>query len=73
MARPCKHPHLVTLSLSLPPSQSWPYQDWSHLSSLSPLANSVHPPFILPRLDPGKEAWLSEIHGVAKSRTRLSG
>ena len=51
-ARLCT-PCLVTLSLS--PSQTWPYQGWSHVSSLS-LANAVHPegtPWILLRLDPG--------------------
>ena len=31
-------PRLVTLS----PSQTWPYQGWSHVSSLS-LADAVHP------------------------------
>ena len=60
-ARPCKHPRLVILSFSLSPSQTWPYQDWSHVSSLS-LANAVHPegtPGILPRLDPGTPLWVS--------------
>ena len=36
-------------------TQIWPYQGWSHVSSLS-LADAVHPegtPWILPRLDPG--------------------
>ena len=45
-----------SLSLSLSPSQTWPYQGWSHVSSLS-LADAVHPegtPWILARLDPGK-------------------
>ena len=58
-ARPCKHPCLVILSLflslSLSPSQTWRYQGWSHMSSLS-LTDAVHPegtPWILPRLDPG--------------------
>ena len=60
-ARLCT-PCLVTLSLSLSPflslspSQTWPYQGWSHVSSLS-LADAVHPegtPWILARLDPGK-------------------
>ena len=44
-----------SLSLSLSPSQIWPYQGWSHVSSLS-VADAVHPegtPWILPRLDPG--------------------
>ena len=39
--------------LSLFPLQTWPYQGWSHVSSL---ANAVHPegtPWILLRLDPG--------------------
>ena len=55
-ARPCKHPRLVILSLSLSPSQTWPYQGWSHVSSLS-RTDAVHPeglPWILLRLDPGK-------------------
>ena len=50
-----------SLSFSLSPSQTWPYQGWSHVSSLSlspplSLADTVHPegtPWILPRLDPG--------------------
>ena len=45
-------PCLVTLSLS--PSQTWPYQGWSRMSSL---ADAVHPegtPWILQRLDPSK-------------------
>ena len=53
-ARLCT-PRLVTLSLSLSPSETWTYQGWSHMSSLS-LADAVHPegtPWILPRLDPG--------------------
>ena len=47
-------PHLVTLSLSLFSSQTWPYQGWSHMSSLS-LTDAVHlegTTWILPRLDP---------------------
>ena len=44
-ARLCT-PCLVTLSLSLPfslsPSQTWPYQGWSHMPSLS-LTDAVHP------------------------------
>ena len=44
----------LSLSLSLPsPSQTWPYQGWSHVSSL---ADAFHPegtPWILLRLDPG--------------------
>ena len=63
-ARPCKHPRLVILSLSLSlsfslsASQTWPYQGWSHVSSLSlSFADAIHPegiPWILLRLDPGK-------------------
>ena len=48
-------PPVWSLSLSLSPSQTWPYQGWSHVSSLC-LADAVHPdgaPWILPRLDPG--------------------
>ena len=57
-ARLCCTPRLVSLSLS--PSQTWPYQGWSHVSSL-PLSEAVHPegtPWILPRLDPGSCQWL---------------
>ena len=45
----------LSFFLSLSPSQTWPYQGWSHVSSL---AIAVHPegtPWILPRLDPGKK------------------
>ena len=59
MARPCRlcctAVWSLSLSFSLSPSQTWPYQGWSHISSLS-LANIVHPegtPWILPRLDSG--------------------
>ena len=60
-ARPCKHPRLVILSLSvsLSPWQTWPYQGGPHVSSLS-LANAVLPegaPWILPRLDPGRSLF----------------
>ena len=57
-------PYLVILSLSLflSPSQTWPHQGWSHVSSL---ADAVHPegtPQILPRLDPcmrlDPETWV---------------
>ena len=34
-ARPCKQPRLAILSLSPSPSQTWPYQGWSHISSIS--------------------------------------
>ena len=49
-ARPCKHPRLViwSFSLSLSPSQSWPYQGWSHVSSLS-----LSPTPFIPRVSPG--------------------
>ena len=46
----------LSLSFSLSPSQTWPYQGWSHVSSIS-LADAVHPegiPWILPRLDRGR-------------------
>ena len=49
-ARPCKHPRLVihSLSFSLSPWQTWPYQGKSYVSSLS-----LSPtPFIL-RVSPG--------------------
>ena len=45
----------LSLSHFLSPLQIWPYQGWSHVSSLS-VADAVHPegtPWILPRLDPG--------------------
>ena len=46
----------LSLSFSLSPSQTWPYQGWSHVSFS--LGDAVHPegtPWILPRLDPGKK------------------
>ena len=51
-APPSGHCLSFSLSLSLSPSQTWPYQGWSHVSSLS---DAVHPegtPWILLRLDP---------------------
>ena len=46
-------------SFSLSPSQTWPYQGWSHMSSL---ADAIHPkgtPCILRRLDPRSvAAWI---------------
>ena len=64
-ARPCKPvwSFSLSLSLSLSPSQTWPYQGWSHVSSLSlSLADAIHPegiPWILPRLDPGSYGFSS--------------
>ena len=51
--------HSLSLSFSLSPLQIWPYQGWSHMSSLS-LTDTVHPegtPWILPRLDPSTKVW----------------
>ena len=45
----------LSLFLSLSPSQTWPHQGWSYVSSL---ADAVHPegaPWILPRLDPSTQ------------------
>ena len=45
---------ILSLSLSLSPSQTWPYQGWSHVSSLT---DAIHPegtPWILLGLDPRK-------------------
>ena len=43
----------LSLFLSLSPSQTWPYQGWSHVSSLSLLPT----PFIL-RVPPGScQGW----------------
>ena len=58
-ARPCKHPHLVILSLSLSPSLADLALSRlvSCVFSLS-LADAVHPegtPWILPSLDPGNK------------------
>ena len=50
-------------SLFLSPSQTWPYQGWSTMSSLS-LADTVHPegtPWILPRLYPGKIYYVIQL------------
>ena len=47
----------LSLLLAVHP-ETWPYQGWSHVSSL---ADSVHPegtPWILPRLDPGIQAFI---------------
>ena len=46
---------LFSLSFPLSPSQTWPHQGWSYVSSL---ADAVHPegaPWILPRLDPSTQ------------------
>ena len=69
-------PHLATLSLPLSlflsPSQTWPYQGQSHVSSLS-LANAVHPegiPWILLGLDPGtRPSVLPHEKSVCRSRS----
>ena len=72
VARLC-NPSLVTLSLSLSPSQTWPYQGYSHMSFS--LANAVHPegtPWILLRLDPThhgkkKESEMQYLDAVSKT------
>ena len=56
--RLCCTPHLVSLSLSLSlslsPSQTWPHQGWSHVSSLPDAVYLEGTPWILPWLDPSK-------------------
>ena len=52
-APPSGHCLSFSLSFSLSPSQTWPYQGWSHVSSLS---DAVHPegiPLDLAEAGPG--------------------
>ena len=63
-ARPYCTPSLVTLflSLSLPPSQTWPYQGWSHVSLLS-LTSFIQ------RVPPGSCRGWTQTPGIYKTET----
>ena len=55
---------ILSLSFSLSPSQTWPYQGWSQVSSLSFADEGT--PWILPRLDPGNHTFIKQARMPAK-------